>query len=62
MEWQEYFRLGAPLTTGQAFFLMWFLGAVAGYCFGRAHEGLIRIRRSIDNVNANVTRLNKDTK
>lgn len=61
MDFLEYFKLG-PMTTGGAFFLMWFLGAVCGYCFGRAHEGLIRIRRSIDNVNASVTRLNKGTK
>ena len=62
MEWQEYFRLGAPLTTGQAFFLMWFWGAVAGYCFGRAHAAWITMRKMIDNVNDNVTRLNKGTK
>ena len=37
MEWLEIFRLPQPLTTGEAFFTMWFIGFVGGYCFGRAH-------------------------
>ena len=59
MDWQEYFRLGAPLTTGQAFFLVWFWGAVAGYCFGRAHAAWITMRKLFDRVDA---RLDKGTK
>ena len=47
MDWQEYFRLGEPLTTGQAFFLMWFIGFVGGYCFGRAHAAWITLRNFI---------------
>lgn len=47
MEWLEYFRLGAPLTTGEAFFLMWFLGAVVGYCAGRAHAAWITLSNFI---------------
>ena len=47
MEWLEYFRLGSPLTTGQAFFLMWFIGFVGGYVFGRAHAAWITLRNFI---------------
>jgi len=47
MEWQEYFRLGSPLTTGEAFALMWFLGAVFGYCAGRAHAAWITLSNFI---------------
>ena len=37
MEWLEIFRLPQPLTTGEAFFTMWFIGFVGGYVAGRAH-------------------------
>lgn len=47
MEWLEYFRLSTPLTTGQAFFLMWFIGCVSGYCFGRAHAAYITLSNFI---------------
>ena len=47
MEWQEYFRLGSPLTTGEFTFLIWFFGFVAGYCFGRAHAAWITLRNFI---------------
>lgn len=47
MDWLEYFKLGTPLTTGQAFFLMWFFGFVGGYCFGRAHAAWITLSNFI---------------
>ena len=47
MDWLEYLKLGSPLTTGQAFFLMWFIGFVGGYCFGRAHAAWITLRNFI---------------
>lgn len=53
MEFLEYFRLGSPLTTGEAFFLLWFLGAVFGYCAGRAHAAFITMRNFIK-VHSNV--------
>lgn len=62
MDFLEYLKLGTPLTTGQAFFLMWFFGAVGGYCFGRAHAAFITLGKLSDRVNATVERLNKDTK
>ena len=61
MEFLEYLKLG-PLTTGQAFFLMWFFGAVGGYCFGRAHAAYISLGSLSDRISATVERLNKDTK
>ena len=62
MEFLEYLKLGTPLTTGQAFFLMWFFGAVGGYCFGRAHAAFITLGKLSDRISATVERLNKDTK
>lgn len=47
MEWLEYLKLGRPLTTGEAFFLMWFWGAIFGYCAGRAHAAWITIHNVI---------------
>ena len=47
MEFLKYLELG-PMTTGTAFFLMWFFGAVGGYCFGRAHAAWISINRMLD--------------
>lgn len=47
MEFLEYFKLGTPFTQGEAFFLMWFWGAIAGYCFGRAHAAFITMRNFI---------------
>lgn len=44
MEWLEIFRLPRPLTTGEAFFMMWFIGFVGGYCTGRAHAAWIMLR------------------
>ena len=59
MDWLEYLKLGSPLTTGEAFFLMWFFGAVGGYCAGRAHAAWINIKNVIDSVG--VKRLKKET-
>ena len=46
MEWLQLFELPKP-TAGSVFFLVWFLGAVAGYCFGRAHAAWITLRNFI---------------
>ena len=62
MDFLEYLKLGTPLTTGQAFFLMWFFGAVGGYCFGRAHAAWISLGSLSDRISATVERLNKDVK
>ena len=62
MEWLEYFRLGSPLTTGQAFFLMWFLGAIFGYCLGRAHAVWIQLGKLTSSITETLDKLNKGTK
>jgi hypothetical protein len=62
MEWLEYFKLGGPPTIGEAFFLMWFCGAVGGYCFGRAHAAWIRIDSLIDTIDTTITKLDKGGK
>lgn len=46
MDWLTAFELG-PLTQNDVFFLVWFFGAVGGYCFGRAHAAWINIRNFI---------------
>ena len=38
---KELLTLSHPFTTGEAFFTMWFIGFVGGYCFGRAHAAWI---------------------
>lgn len=43
MNWYEYLQLGTPFTTGEAFFIMWFIGFVGGYCVGRAHAAWITL-------------------
>lgn len=45
MEWLKVFELGRPFTTGEAFFTMWFIGFIGGYCVGRAHAAWITLRR-----------------
>lgn len=44
---KELLTLPGPLTTGDAFFIMWFLGFVAGYCTGRAHAAWITLREFV---------------
>ena len=62
MEWLEYFKLGRPFTTGEAFFLMWFIGAVGGYCFGRAHAAWKQVDSLIDSIDATIVKLEKGKK
>jgi hypothetical protein len=62
MEWLEYFKLGRPLTTGEAFFLMWFFGAIVGYCFGRAHAAWKQIDSLIESIDATIVKLEKGRK
>ena len=40
----ELLTLPRPLTTGEAFFTIWFIGFVGGYVFGRAHAAWITLR------------------
>jgi hypothetical protein len=54
----EWLKLG-QLTTGQAFFLMWLLGAVVGYCAGRLHAAWRQIDSLLDTIDSTVTKLNK---
>ena len=43
MEWLQLPQPG----PGSFFFLVYFLGFVGGYCFGRAHAGWITLRNYI---------------
>jgi hypothetical protein len=54
----EWLKLGT-LTTADAFFLMWLLGAVVGYCAGRLHAAWRQIDSLLDTIDATVTKLNK---
>ena len=62
MEWLEYFKLGGLMSQGTAFFLIWFLGAVGGYCVGRLHAAWLRIDSLIDSVSASISKLDKGHK
>ena len=61
MEWLEFFKIG-QLSTGEYAFLMWFFGAVGGYCFGRLHAVWIQMGKLSNQINATVERLNKGAK
>jgi hypothetical protein len=61
MEWLKVFELG-QLTTGQAFFLMWFFGAIGGYCAGRLHAAWKQVDSLIDTIDATIVKLEKGNK
>lgn len=54
----EWLQLG-PVSTGGTVFLIWFFGAVFGYCVGRAHAAWRQIDSLLDVVNSSVEKLNK---
>jgi len=54
----EWLKLGT-LTTADAFFLMWLLGVIVGYCAGRLHAAWRQIDSLLDTIDATVTKLNK---
>jgi hypothetical protein len=58
MDWLEYFKL-EPLSQTGIFFVVWFVGAVGGYCFGRAHAAWKQIDSLIDTIDATVVKLEK---
>lgn len=58
MEWLQL----SPNGVWSFALTVWFFGAVAGYCFGRAHAVWIQLGKLSDQVNATVERLNKGTK
>lgn len=43
----DWLLLG-KLTTFDAFVLVWFFGAIGGYCFGRAHAAWITLNKFMD--------------
>jgi hypothetical protein len=57
----EWLHLG-PVSTGGTVFLIWFFGAVGGYCFGRAHGAWLHIDKLFDEVAVSVDKLNKGRK
>ena len=62
MEWLEYLKLGRPLTINEACLLMWFWGAIFGYCLGRAHAVWIQLGRLTSSINKTLDNLNKGDK
>lgn len=44
MDWLKAFELG-PLTQTDLYYMLWFWGAVAGYCIGRGHAAFIILRK-----------------
>lgn len=44
MDWLKLFELG-NLTQTDLYFLLWFWGAVGGYCIGRGHAALIMFKK-----------------
>lgn len=44
MEWLQL----SPNGPWSYVFLIWFFGAVAGYCFGRAHAAWINLNKTLD--------------
>jgi hypothetical protein len=57
----EWLQLGS-VSTGGTVFLIWFFGAVAGYCIGRAHGAWLHIDKLFDAVDVSVKKLNKGSK
>jgi hypothetical protein len=57
----EWLHLG-PISTGGTVFLIWFFGAIGGYCIGRAHAAWLHIDKLFDAVDVSVKKLNKGTK
>lgn len=55
MEWLQL----SPNGAWSFALIVWFFGAVAGYCFGRLHAVWIQFGSLSDQINATVERLNK---
>jgi hypothetical protein len=58
MEWLQL----SPNGAWSFAFIVWFFGAVAGYCFGRAHAAWLHIDKLFDDVAVSVEKLNKGKK
>jgi hypothetical protein len=58
MEWLQL----SPNGAWSFALIVWFFGAVAGYCFGRAHAAWLHIDKLFDTVADNIENLNKGSK
>lgn len=57
----EWLQLG-PDNAWSFAFIIWFFGAVAGYCFGRLHAVWIELGKLSDHISKTVERLDKGNK